>query len=237
MTGLRAFTFGDTWASYRGLVAQTRFHAHAAIQLIAGEPEDFFVIDSTGREITGSQVMIRPTIQHMLVGKGQLSILYIEPLSPVAFALQRHMGKVSIACFSNESAEVIDVSGHPSTWPSQITENPSVTQNVADPRLLSALEYLSKPEIGHTIKLAAAECGLSESRLRALASQQLGFPLSTWLVWKKLGRASLALSKGNTLAESAYQGGFADQAHFSRTMRRMFGVSPSTAGNFLLEER
>jgi AraC-like DNA-binding protein len=32
---------------------------------------------------------------------------------------------------------------------------------------------------------------------------------------------------GHSLTEAAYQGGFADAAHFSRTFRRMFGLPPS----------
>jgi AraC-like DNA-binding protein len=53
--------------------------------------------------------------------------------------------------------------------------------------------------------------------------------LSQWLLWRKLEQAALAISTGASLAEAAHAGGFADQPHFSRTMRRMFGLTPGAA--------
>jgi transcriptional regulator GlxA family with amidase domain len=48
-------------------------------------------------------------------------------------------------------------------------------------------------------------------------------PLIGWLQ-----RASRSLARGASLAEAALDAGFADQAHLSRSMRRVFGVTPAT---------
>lgn len=98
-----------------------------------------------------------------------------------------------------------------------------------DPRVSAALAWLSENPGAGAIAETARRVGLSESHLRALARSQLGLPLSTWLVWRKLERAAREFAQGAGLAEAAVAAGFADQAHCARTMRRMFGVTPGMA--------
>ncbi len=79
------------------------------------------------------------------------------------------------------------------------------------------------------LESSARHVGISASRLRTLAREQLGVSLSTWMLWRKLERAARAVLDGEPLARAAALGGFSDQAHFTRTMRRMFGVTPRAA--------
>jgi len=44
-----------------------------------------------------------------------------------------------------------------------------------------------------------------------------------------LERASKSLAGGSTLSDAAADGGFSDQAHLARMMRRMIGMTPRTA--------
>jgi AraC-like DNA-binding protein len=73
----------------------------------------------------------------------------------------------------------------------------------------------------------AADVGLSPQRLRALARDQLGMPLARWRVWTRLRRAAEALQAGQSLADAANTAGFADQAHLTRQMREMMGLTPA----------
>jgi AraC-like DNA-binding protein len=52
-------------------------------------------------------------------------------------------------------------------------------------------------------------------------------PLTRWRVWTRLRRAAEALQNGQSLAEASITAGFADQAHFTRQMREMMGVTPA----------
>lgn len=71
----------------------------------------------------------------------------------------------------------------------------------------------------------AAEVGISPSRLRSLAHEEIGVPLTELRLWSRLARAIAWLPYGPTAAAAA-AAGFADQAHFTRTARRFLGRTP-----------
>ncbi len=99
-----------------------------------------------------------------------------------------------------------------------------------DPRLAAALQAMRRSsEADVELGGVAHRVGLSPARLRALARLELGAPLAHWRAWLQLERAIGALRRGEPLAAAAVLGGFSDQAHLSRTMRRFFGVTPLTA--------
>ncbi|MFB9838919.1 helix-turn-helix domain-containing protein, partial [Actinoallomurus acaciae] len=94
-----------------------------------------------------------------------------------------------------------------------------------DGRLLDAMRTLTDEPL--SMVALAAEVGLSPQRLRALARQQLGMPLTRWRGWRRLARSAEALREGRPLSGAALEGGFADQAHLTREMRRMMGLTPA----------
>lgn len=82
-------------------------------------------------------------------------------------------------------------------------------------------DMLPFPEIAEQVKL-------SESRLRHLFQVHIGIPMTTYVLWLRIKRVLkvIAMPQG-TLAEAAYEAGFSDQAHLTRTFKRMFGIAPS----------
>jgi methylphosphotriester-DNA--protein-cysteine methyltransferase len=52
-------------------------------------------------------------------------------------------------------------------------------------------------------------------------------PLARWRVWTRLRRAAEALRACESLADAAITAGFADQAHLTRQMREMMGLTPA----------
>ena len=49
------------------------------------------------------------------------------------------------------------------------------------------------------------------------------------MTWKKVRMACLALAGGSNLVEAALEAGFADQAHLTRTMSDVIGLTPGEA--------
>lgn len=234
MTWRGEFRFGETWAAYRGPAAENALHAHAAFQVIVAHGPDVVVADGEGAETAGSALLIRPMVPHAVSSHPDVSIVYLEAQSPLALALLELVGPEEVTALPDSQARRFDLSGRSEEWPARIDAASSSSKGSLDPRLAQALGELSREPGATTIASAARRCGLSESRLRTLARQQLRVPLSTWLIWRKLERAAKALAAGGSLAAAALEGGFADQAHFTREMRRMFGITPGVAAAALM---
>jgi AraC-like DNA-binding protein len=220
--------FGESWAIFRGKAADNNPHAHAAIQIALAGEGAVTVLSGDGEAHSGSAFVIRPLVEHSLVAEGPVSLLYVEPQAPLAFHIADLIGEADIAAI-DAAAIAFEPGIDLDIWSVRLAALAQGSVAGVDMRLLHALNLLTDGPGTVAIADAALACDLSESRLRTLAREQLGLPISTWLIWRKLDRAARALREGDSLAGAAVMGGFADQAHFARTMRRMFGITPRTA--------
>jgi AraC-like DNA-binding protein len=92
-----------------------------------------------------------------------------------------------------------------------------------DSRLAFVVESLPAAD---RLDVLAAEVGISPSRLRSIAHDEIGVPLTQLRLWSRLARAILWLPYRPTAAAVAAAAGFADQAHLTRTARRFLGRTP-----------
>ena len=222
------FVFGESAAAYRGPSADNTFHVHAAIQLVLAETGRATVAAADGREYIGAAILIRPLIEHALSSRGLVTLLYAEPQSTLASHLEGLARHADISIIEPSVVPECRASESLDRWLVRVAGS-FPRKRIIDARLEMALAVLSRQPGTYSIREAAMQCGLSGSRLRVLASTQLGLPLSTWLIWRKLERAARAISEGEALSMAAAAGGFADQAHLARAMRRMFGITPRSA--------
>ena len=91
-----------------------------------------------------------------------------------------------------------------------------------DPRVVAAMRYLVAADC---IEHVAGAVGLSPSRLRALIHDQTGTPPARLRMWQRLRAAILSLP-ATPIALAAFDAGFADQAHLTRTATRFVGLTP-----------
>lgn len=227
-----AVTFGDSWVAYRGATDQNSLHAHAAAQLaFAGAGE--LTIISPDAVVQAQALYIAPGVTHFAQdGGGEILFVYLAPQSPLGRALLTYFGNSAIASLDallrqGPGGAAMDAAALVA-W---LEQRLGVASCALNPHLQAAMDYFSehRGDPGSMIAQGARAAGVSASRLRSLAKMQLGVSLSQWLLWRKLELAAAAIAAGQPLAAAATDGGFADQAHLSRTMRRMVGITPTAA--------
>jgi AraC-like DNA-binding protein len=103
-----------------------------------------------------------------------------------------------------------------------------ITFRKIDPRIRQVISVLQDaPFEKIPIRQLSGKVSLSEGRLVHLFKEQMGLPVRKYRLWLKLNIAIESIINKSYLTDSAYNAGFSDSAHFSRTFSRMFGISPS----------
>lgn len=220
--------FGDVWAAYRGPTAENAVHRHVAVQISLGLAKPVR-LELGARRAGGAALALRPLALHRVVADGApVALLYVEPQSPLGAALLGLMGGEDVAALPPRVAAALGDLAEPAASVARLSDALAIGVAPLDERLTVALGLLrADPGGPGAVGRAAVAARLSPARLRVLARQELGVPLARWLLWRKLAAAARAVAAGRSLGEAALCGGFADQAHFTRTMRRMFGIPPS----------
>jgi len=214
VSGNTRFTIGEGYAVYRGPTTVGTLHRHAAFQIVIGMRDEVAVVDATDIQHRAAALVVAPMERHCLQATPDVLTYFVEPHCVFADRLRQHYRNGVTA-----APELRDLS-EDEVRPAAIRRSGEL-----DPRLVQALNAV----VDHHVSLPslAAKVGLSPQRLRALAQSQLGMPLARWRVWTRLRRAAEALQNGQSLADAAITAGFADQAHLTRQMREMMGVTPA----------
>jgi len=225
---------GRAWAAFIGIVGDNASHSHHAIQGFSGRR--VFVQDGAQEARVGDGFVLPPDFAHRATAADEAAFLYVDPdtLAGRAIALRLRDSvwalapaeAVAFRAIVQDAITAGDDAG-PADALADLLGAPREQASRADPRIASLIERISTShDLPDDAGAAAASVGLSESRLVHLFSHEVGVPWRTFLLWTKLRRAIEAVAAGATLTAAAHVGGFADSAHFSRTCRVMFGISP-----------
>ena len=97
-----------------------------------------------------------------------------------------------------------------------------------DPRIADAVDALNDDEVLLTnLAALAARTDLSAITFMRHFKRQLGVRIREYALWRRLLRAVPMFNGSRSLTEIAQLAGFYDQAHLTRTARRMFDLQPS----------
>lgn len=108
------------------------------------------------------------------------------------------------------------------------THSASQQAPAVDRRIERILEALATPaDAPQGADALASLAGLSRSRFLHLFKETTGLPLRRYILWRRIINSIEAVGQGADLTGAAHHGGFSDSAHFSRTFRETFGLSPS----------
>lgn len=78
-----------------------------------------------------------------------------------------------------------------------------------------------------TLKEISERVCLSTYRFSHLFKQQTGVSFKKFVLYTKLVKSLKSICESKNFTHSSYYGGFADQAHFTRTYYKAFGILPS----------
>ena len=192
------------WAHYHGYAGDTTFHRHYPHQLIFSGGTPALVHLEDGHILTGCAITIPSNISHKMVPLDEpVDLLFVEPT-------------------------LLD--GLPITdWrlDQWLRFLPAAAPASIDDRIVRALMVIDHCLSGKINQQdIARESGLSTSRFAEMFRQATGLPLRRYVLWRRLNVAVMAIGIGETATVAAHRAGFADSAHFSRTVRETFGVSP-----------
>ena len=229
MTSNPKFIFGNSYAIFFGESSESVFHQNVAFKIFLGASNDIHVVDEHNNEFSGRVVLIKPMTKSRFQSDGKYTFIYLSLRLSMALDLINLVGDANIHILRNSDQLPIKATASRDEIIATLDKFDQLSFEKLDPRLLAVLDYLNQNLDNPSILNAAKRCGLSRSRIRTLAREQIGIPLSTWVMWRKLVKANKSLSLGANLSDAALAGHFADQAHFNRTMKRMFGVTPTQA--------
>jgi len=208
------FSIGAGYAVYRGATTTGHVHRHAAFQIAIGVRSEVAIVDASGTQHRAAALVVAPMEPHCLQANPDVLTYFVEPHCVFADRLRERHGTGITAAPELRDLREDDVR------PAGVRPSSQL-----DPRLVQTLNAMS--DFHAPLPSLAADVGLSPQRLRALARDQLGMPLARWRVWTRLRRAAEALQAGVSLADAASTAGFADQAHLTRQMREMMGLTPA----------
>jgi AraC family transcriptional regulator len=226
-------------------VGEIPLHAHYAIQIAFGSEHGLRFRTNDAEEWTAYRGAIIPSRQpHAMNGTGlrASAVMFVEPETREGRALTELYLQHGIAAIPDErladlapplfaawseqrSSRAVKDAAFAVIRALTLGVEPSV---VSDERILRAVSYInSHLDAPLTLEQVAAEACLSPSRFRHLFVEQTGLALRPYILWRRFLHVWELVMAGETLSGAAHRAGFADQAHLTRTSRRMFGFPPS----------
>ncbi len=235
----RQFLIWRDMATYRGAGFASHRHSHFYMQICLPDSGQVILRGRNGIGQSYRVACIPSGVSHeMDPVSGNMTLIYLDPLTTGQglfsdLVLQPDHPAFELADLVPESTrrEILRIVKTPGAqarsellrvldecW----TRSPGHT---IDPRIQRIIARASPDDF--CLGKLARDVGLSVGRFRHLFKEETGVAFLHYRLWLKVKQAVHRMADQPDLALAAYDGGFADQAHFSRVFRRTFGMNPS----------
>jgi len=212
-------------------------HSHHSLQVTVALTGTLRVRAQRQTEwLTCDALLIPSDVAHEIDARGAFVLIaYVDPESDLSIPHRDEIGLVVQPLCDDVVARWREALGSGRTLNSQrvrvwMTKELS---NACRSRPMHAcvqrvLDHLRDDELDRrqtSLIALATIAGLSPSRLMHAFTESIGIPLRPYLRWLRMQRAICALYAGHTVTEAAHLAGFADGAHFTRSLRRTLGAT------------
>lgn len=204
-------------------------------------------LDFAGGRRRGRVFLIGPNVERSLKADGTgLYSLNIDPTSAYSRALRERCGVGGAVDLGDRFDERLAGLAHASVTQLQgCAEIYRHSQQILlglfpdligtqplDPRIDIVASWLwTHVPVRVELPFLATLCGLSQSRLAHLFTEELGISIRQYLLWVKMRKAAEMFVRKVSLAQVAHEIGFSDSSHLSRTFMRYFALTPSFLAN------
>ena len=211
-------------------------HKHYAIQLSIPIDGEIVIKTSETTIKTDKPVLIKSNVIHKIASNSHHFLLLINPASTIGHFWNHLSDKAIHTANFTPAVEIMNVLDEEKEHQISTPKLNSIIKvhdcfcssaiHQGDDRINEALIYLSTYfDRIVPIEEIAKQCHLSESRFLHLFKQETGITYRRAQLWYKLINA-LPLFGRKSFTEIAYQNGFSDSAHLSRTFKENFGFAP-----------
>lgn len=218
-------------------------HRHHALQITINLEPGEFTLRQGEREFPTQGIIIRPNApHHVALSDSWRAVLLVDAQTQYSLQIrQRFLMTSELHSLAEDDLNFCRDKLIPFRARAQSIETAdyaisaiidrlagSTNANEIHPRIEKALTIIHRAEGKElTLHELAAQVHLSESRLSHVFKAEVGIPIQRYLLWYKVMQTAFNIGRGMSLTDAAEAAGFADSAHFSRTFRAMFGITPS----------
>ncbi len=227
---------------FMGSGIQSDFHKHHAMVIILSCDSEFEIIPKQAGTIRTKAILIQKDENYKFSGEASLHIfLHIDPYSENGLALRKTKHAYFIPDYSDfnelipkfkswyespETEEILCLSLLNESC--NILSSKNKENAPLDSRIKESMQYIkSSKEFYPSLKASAAKVFLSPDRYAHLFKEQTGISYRKYVLHQKLVKAIRAIYMKSNLTQASHLGGFSDQAHFTRTFKKAFGIKPS----------
>jgi AraC-like DNA-binding protein len=239
--------FSEIGGIYISKNIQSDYHKHYAISIIISFGKPFRITTIDLMQADYKVALIQKNITYKLESDRNENTVFIHvvPYSDNGIKLSdknNPIQKLDIKPFENIMNEINewfnDSENHPNTIKhlineiSLITESPHQERMKIDERIKKSFDLIMQSENEKLpISQISTSVNLSPSHFARLFKKETEMTFRKFVLYSKLVKSIYSMYENNNLTEAAFIGGFADQPHFSRTYKSVFGNKPSSSEN------
>lgn len=210
-------------------------HSHNAVQFVWSDNGPFSVV-ANRRRLRRAAVLVPANSSHALDASNRhIALLLVESHGARGAALNA----VALSAGLSELTKRLAAHSMPtqnmppdmlSSWADDIMHALGVETMRSPISSITrrAIDYIERNLEGvPRVADIARTLSLSPTRVTHVFSREVGIPFRRFVLWTRIKQAVSLHRDGADLTRAAVGAGFSDAAHFSRTFRAMFGLSPS----------